>query len=93
LAIASSAGVINVLATTPLWVAGTRLAVQNKKAATGNTDAHSRPYDGIIDCLSRIVKSEGLWSLWKGVGPSLVLVSNPSIQFVACKYVCAATLL
>jgi len=77
LAIASAAGVINVLITTPLWVAGTRLSVQDKKSK----DEVEKPYTGIVDCLTRIAKDEGLAALWKGVGPSLILVSNPSIQF------------
>mmetsp|Transcript_9487 Transcript_9487/g.16617 ORF Transcript_9487/g.16617 Transcript_9487/m.16617 type:complete len:323 (+) Transcript_9487:54-1022(+) len=77
LVIASTAGVINVLATTPLWVAGTRLSVQSKKA-----DPTEKPYAGVADCLKRIVSEEGIAALWKGVGPSLILVSNPSIQFV-----------
>jgi len=46
------------------------------------TKGREEPYLGIWDCLTRIVNEEGLWSLWKGVGPSLALVSNPSIQFV-----------
>ena len=81
LGVAAAAGVINVLCTTPLWVVGTRLATQRKKASTGG--ANSKPYLGIADCLSRIMSEEGVPALWKGVGPSLILVSNPSIQFVA----------
>jgi len=76
LVIASTAGVINVLATTPLWVVGTRLSMQSKKADI------ERPYNGVADALTRIASEEGIAALWKGVGPSLVLVSNPSIQFV-----------
>lgn len=104
LLIASTAGVINVLATTPLWVAGTRLTVQNKKAIAGNDKgaATEKPYTGVFDCLTKIIKNEGnfvgdgliptslacapgVLALWNGVGPSLLLVSNPSIQFVTCK--------
>ena len=62
LLIASTAGVVNVLATTPLWVAGTRLTVQNKKAIAGNDKGSSsseKPYTGVFDCLTRIVKNEG----------------------------------
>mmetsp|Transcript_32116 Transcript_32116/g.39531 ORF Transcript_32116/g.39531 Transcript_32116/m.39531 type:complete len:336 (-) Transcript_32116:693-1700(-) len=86
LLVASSAGVINVLATTPLWVAGTRLTVQNRKKTSasvdGTEDRTKKPYTGVLDCLTRIIKEEGVAALWKGVGPSLILVSNPSIQFV-----------
>lgn len=76
LAIAAAAGVVNVLSTTPFWVAGTRLMVQNKKGVKGK-----RAYKGVFDTLTRIVNEEGVGALWNGVGPSLVLVSNPTIQF------------
>uniref|UniRef100_A0A7S2SQH1 Uncharacterized protein n=2 Tax=Mucochytrium quahogii TaxID=96639 RepID=A0A7S2SQH1_9STRA len=83
LLIASLAGVINVVMTTPLWIAGTRLSTQRKsKGKQESKDRTERPYEGVWDCLTRIVKEEGVAALWKGVGPSLVLVSNPSIQFV-----------
>ena len=99
--IATIAGVINVMATTPLWVVGARLATQRKKAIVSKQkDAKSDiessgaplkqasavaekvPYKGVNDTISRIYNEEGWMALWKGVGPSLILVSNPSIQFV-----------
>ena len=101
LLIATIAGVINVMATTPLWVVGARLATQRKKAIVSKQkDAKSDiessgaplkqasavadkvPYKGVNDTISRIYNEEGWMALWKGVGPSLILVSNPSIQFV-----------
>lgn len=84
LAVASVAGTINVLATTPLWVVGTRLAVQNRKALKAMEMSRSgrKPYKGVFNSLLRIISEEGVAALWKGVGPSLILVSNPSIQFV-----------
>ena len=89
LAIASFSGTVNVLATTPLWVVGTRLAVQNRKrmGTTGSSVANGeagarKPYKGVWNSLCRIASEEGIGALWKGVGPSLILVSNPSIQFL-----------
>ena len=38
-------------------------------------------YTGTYDCLNRIIKEEGIGALWNGVYPSLILVSNPTIQF------------
>lgn len=77
LIIASIAGVINVLCTTPLWVVSTRIAVQSRqKAGTGQN------YAGLVDGLGTIVKDEGILGLWNGTGPSLMLVSNPVVQFV-----------
>jgi adenine nucleotide transporter 17 len=75
LAIATVAGVINVFATTPFWVVSTRMAVQRNKGS-------DNPYTGMVDGLTRIAKEEGVMALWNGTLPSLLLVSNPSIQFV-----------
>ena len=43
----------------------------------------SRPYRGMMDAFARIVHEEGFFSLYRGLGPSLVLVSNGSLQFMA----------
>lgn len=37
----------------------------------------------MVDCLRRIIKEEGVASLWNGVVPSLVLCCNPAIQFMS----------
>ncbi|XP_018330122.1 peroxisomal membrane protein PMP34 isoform X2 [Agrilus planipennis] len=64
------AGVINVLFTTPLWVVNSRLKV-----------SHPPYYSNLIDGLIYIANSEGLKALWSGLGPSLILVLNPALQF------------
>eukprot|EP01127_Copromyxa_protea_P004183 TRINITY_DN1404_c0_g1_i2.p1 TRINITY_DN1404_c0_g1~~TRINITY_DN1404_c0_g1_i2.p1 ORF type:complete len:245 (+),score=35.43 TRINITY_DN1404_c0_g1_i2:224-958(+) len=75
LLIASIAGVVNVLLTCPLWVANTRLKLQNK--------ADTKPkYQGLFHAMQLIGKEEGIGALWNGVRASLVLVSNPTIHFV-----------
>ena len=71
LSVGAVAGVINVLATTPLWMVSTQLAVQAKKKAGPRS---SKPYLGVIDGLTRCYQSEGVTGLWKGVGPNLMLV-------------------
>lgn len=108
LIIASVAGCLNVLLTGPLWVANTRLTVQNapakgghghggtdgkestkdgtekeaKKAEKKEKKADEVYYTGIFHVLSDIAKKQGIWAIWQGLIPSLILVSNPSVQFV-----------
>jgi len=41
-----------------------------------------KKYLGLIDCLQKIHKEEGLGTLWSGVWASLMLVSNPTINHV-----------
>ena len=91
LAIASIAGVINVLMTLPLWTSSVRLATQNARAVKADAGAKSAGgsgpakktvmYKNMVDALTRIATEEGVPSLWKGLIPSLMLVSNPTIQF------------
>ena len=40
-------------------------------------------YRGLLDAALRMVREEGALSLYRGLGPSLLLVSHGSIQFVA----------
>lgn len=89
------AGCTNVLLTNPLWVANTRLKMQYKPSSTvvrSSSSASSAavvPRAGrtvrasaLIDCLCDIANNEGLASLYNGLVPSLLLTSNPAIQFV-----------
>ncbi|PVD38005.1 hypothetical protein C0Q70_00610 [Pomacea canaliculata] len=82
LSLAFISGVVNVLTTTPLWVANTRLKLQGAKLHTKVYEEAERKYDGILDCLMKIVKQEGFWSLWNGTAPSILLAANPAIHFM-----------
>ena len=80
LGLASIAGSLNVIMTAPLWVAVTRLAIQSKSASQNQS---GKRYTGMLDAIRRIYKEEGLGALWAGTVPSLILVSNPSVQFAS----------
>ena len=80
---ATIAGIVNVLVTTPLWVVNTRLKLQGIKFETDKYKDSKQPrYRGIIDALLKIARFEGIASLWNGTKPSLILASNPAIQFM-----------
>uniref|UniRef100_A0A0B7B7G0 Peroxisomal membrane protein PMP34 n=1 Tax=Arion vulgaris TaxID=1028688 RepID=A0A0B7B7G0_9EUPU len=89
LLIAFLAGVVNVLMSSPLWVANTRLKLQgaklytahyNKKDDTRQDAKHD--YNGTIDCIVKIIQKEGIKTLWGGTVPSILLATNPAIQFM-----------
>nr|XP_019962100.1 PREDICTED: peroxisomal membrane protein PMP34 [Paralichthys olivaceus] len=80
LIIGITAGIINVLVTTPLWVVNTRLKLQGSKFR--NADIRTTNYSGILDAFVQIVRQEGVGALWNGTFPSLLLVLNPAIQFM-----------
>ncbi|XP_033749190.1 peroxisomal membrane protein PMP34-like [Pecten maximus] len=88
LTFAFMAGVINVLVTTPLWVVNTRLKLQGAKFQTEKYREKKMPvYKGILDALFKITRMEGVEALWNGTLPSIVLASNPSIQFMVYEMV------
>lgn len=80
LLVGMTAGIINVLVTTPLWVVNTRLKLQGSKFR--NAEIRSTNYSGIFDAFTQIVQHEGVGALWNGTFPSLLLVLNPAIQFM-----------
>lgn len=64
------AGSINVLLTSPLWVVNTRMKLEKTS------------YNSLLEGLADLFKKEGAKGLWSGTLPSLLLVSNPAIQFM-----------
>jgi len=76
LLIGAIAGCINVVLTCPLWAANHRLKFQR-----GKSDG-KKPYNGLFDAVVRIAQEQGVGELWSAVWSSLMLVSNPTIQWV-----------
>lgn len=68
LATSTIAGVLNVLLTTPLWVASMRAKLSKDQG-----------WD-IVAIMQRVYQEEGVLSLWNGTMPSLLLVCNPVLQ-------------
>jgi solute carrier family 25 folate transporter 32 len=81
--LACSAGGIMVAMTNPIWLIKTRMQLQMKR--TG--ERHNiKPYKGMLDAASRIIKDEGYLALYKGSGPALLLTSHGGVQFVVYEY-------
>lgn len=87
------AGVINVLSTTPFWVVNTRLKMkglnegklQQQQPSTSSASTKcstSTQYTNLFEGLWYIWRTEGVYGLWAGTLPSLMLVSNPALQFM-----------
>ncbi|CAJ1942471.1 unnamed protein product [Sphenostylis stenocarpa] len=76
LASAAEAGSLVCLCTNPVWLVKTRLQLQ--------TPIHQiRPYSGLYDAFRTIMREEGVSALYKGIVPSLFLVSVGAIQITA----------
>jgi adenine nucleotide transporter 17 len=76
----SLAGIINVLLTNPLWVANLRIVT----SGNNNQDTETaKSNNNLWQEIKHVVQTEGWAHLWNGTPASLLLVSNPVIQFFA----------
>ena len=84
LASAAEAGLVVSLATNPIWVVKTRLQLQKRRDASATPNpTNVKPYRGFADALAQIARTEGVAGLYKGLGPSVFLVSHGALQFAA----------
>lgn len=63
------AGICNVFITNPLWVANLRIVTGESKSSK------------LIPEMMNVARTNGVSHLWSGTGASLLLVSNPVLQF------------
>lgn len=92
LVVAALSGCINVLLTNPIWVVVTRMQTHTKKSEVNQTEsvaldnailaAVEPPPYGTNHAIQEVYGEAGVWGFWKGVFPTLIMVSNPSIQFM-----------
>ncbi|GAB4831862.1 hypothetical protein Ancab_005878 [Ancistrocladus abbreviatus] len=94
LLVAALSGCVNVLLTNPIWVVVTRMQTHTKvpkKSQKSHVPTTSEeeilvaieppPY-GTGHAIQEVYNEAGFWGFWKGVLPTLIMVSNPSIQFM-----------
>ncbi|KHN17849.1 peroxisomal nicotinamide adenine dinucleotide carrier-like [Glycine soja] len=95
LVVAVLSGSVNVLLTNPIWVVATRMQTHRKELNRTPADqgllvsteqpilsaVEHLPY-GTSQVIQEIYSEAGILGFWKGVLPTLIMVSNPSIQFM-----------
>ncbi|KAK7305839.1 hypothetical protein VNO77_43751 [Canavalia gladiata] len=95
LLVAALSGCVNVLLTNPIWVVVTRMQTHKKdinRTPPGQgllvateppilSAVEPLPY-GTGHVIQEIYDEAGVRGFWKGVLPTLIMVSNPSIQFM-----------
>ncbi|UPR02291.1 mitochondrial carrier protein [Chloropicon primus] len=78
LAIASLAGCGNVLMTNPIWILVTRMQANRKTGVEGVEGTNAT----LAETAKKLYEESGVLGFWKGVAASLIMVSNPSIQYM-----------
>ncbi|CAN6565459.1 unnamed protein product [Malus baccata var. baccata] len=94
LLVAALSGCVNVLFTNPIWVIVTRMQTHKKssKSQPGQElltaadeeilAAAEPPPFGTAHAIQEVYDEGGIFSFWRGVFPTLIMVSNPSMQFM-----------
>lgn len=79
------AGSATSIISNPIWVLNTRQTVRT--IAPSSTDPSAKEVVvkklGIIETAKNIIQKDGVGALWAGIGPALILVINPIIQYTA----------
>ena len=86
LASSALAGALNMVFTEPLWrasVVAQATGGQRHSGGEGSKEASPRARNGVFGTVYQIWEQEGARALWRGLGTSLWLVTNPVIQFFA----------
>ena len=71
----------------PVWVLQTMQETQAKSdPATASTSAPSKA-PGAIEMARYLYRKDGLSAFWRGIGPALVLVVNPVLQYTVFEHI------
>lgn len=82
LAAASFGGAISAIVTCPFDVVKTRLQIAPPMGVRTNPRIKQQAFSGTLDAFVKIVRNEGVLSLWRGLAPSLVMtIPNAAIYF------------
>ncbi|KAF7352808.1 Peroxisomal membrane protein [Mycena venus] len=80
------AGSATTIISNPIWVVQTKQAVQTLNDAEPSLDS-SQPKVvkklSIAETVRAILREGGIQAFWRGIGPALVLVINPVLQYTA----------
>lgn len=74
-------GIINVFLTTPLWNGTRRIMESGVSISTNISPEKPLREPGLWEMIQHIANDEGVLQLWHGTWSSLLLVSNPAIQY------------
>eukprot|EP00887_Chlorella_sp_A99_P002640 scaffold6.g2640.t1 len=86
LMVAAAAGCINVLATNPIWLLATRMQASHQLAKQYADEGLGEPSGGVVRAARDVLHEYGPLGFWNGVGASLVMVVNPTIQYALYEY-------
>lgn len=75
------AGSATTIISNPIWVVQTSQAVRSAETNSSDPSAPNARKLGVLETIAKILSKDGLAGFWRGIGPALVLVINPVIQY------------
>lgn len=75
------AGSATTIISNPIWVVQTSQAVQSAETNLPDPSTSKPRKLGAVKTIGKIISRDGLAGFWRGIGPALVLVINPIIQY------------
>ncbi|KAL1410956.1 hypothetical protein Q8F55_001899 [Vanrija albida] len=82
------AGSICTIVTNPIWV----VQAYQSTRAVASADGEKKVGPSALESFKSIVKQDGIKGLWRGIGPALILVINPVIQYTTFERMVSALL-
>ncbi|KAL4245760.1 mitochondrial carrier family protein [Abortiporus biennis] len=79
--IGAIAGSATTIISNPIWVIQTAQAVRTMNSSDTTEPKQSIKKLNMIETLNHILRKDGIGAFWRGIGPALVLVINPIVQY------------
>ncbi|KAJ7276375.1 peroxisomal membrane protein [Mycena haematopus] len=77
------AGSATTIISNPIWVVQTKQAVQTLNAEPSLDPYQRKKKLSILETVRAVSREGGIQAFWRGIGPALVLVINPVLQYTA----------
>ncbi|PLW08233.1 hypothetical protein PCANC_21579 [Puccinia coronata f. sp. avenae] len=75
------AGTMTAILTNPIWVVNTRQTVRVVRSSPGLPPTARSKRMGFLQTVLHILRTDGAMALFRGLGPALILVVNPILQY------------
>lgn len=85
--VSAIAGAATSILSNPIWVVNTRQTVRTTVLADSALPTANSPKAvvekklNVLQTILHILRTDGFWAFFHGLGPALILVSNPILQF------------
>jgi len=75
------AGSATTILSNPIWVVQTSQAVRTMAQNGSDQSKPAIKKLGFVETVKNIIKKDGIGAFWRGIGPALILVINPVLQY------------